>query len=261
MLREDPGEPVGLFDPFFLLDGKLILAFFEHLLRGLDFFPQTQLMGDFSADGHVVAGYHLYFDAVLLCFGNGLGGILPGRVIKGQEAQELPILICVGPGHSQGAVALASQLIHRFIGFFPGSLVQIAKIYDDLGSTLADLKGFPLTILHRGFGPFVHWIEGHKSCLLIVSKLPLVLHPAEDCLVDGIRIHSLGGQGPGKNQFLGAIGPESHRVPQGELVLGQSPCFVRTEDVDTGHLFNGLQAGDNGFFPGQGQGSQSHGHG
>jgi len=51
--------------------------------------------------------------------------------------------------------------LDRFLGFIRGFLIQIAHFYDDLGGALGDFKGFSLTIFHRSFGPFMHWIEGY----------------------------------------------------------------------------------------------------
>ena len=53
---------------------------------------------------------------------------------------------------------------------------------------------------------------------------------------------------------------ESHGLSHGQLVEGQGTGLIRTQDVDAGHLLNGLQSGDNGFHFRQSQGPYRHGH-
>ena len=151
-----------------------VLTIFKELRSGLNVGTQTQVLGDFPGDGHVISGHHLDLNAMLFRVGNGLGGIFPGGIKKRQNSQKLPGTCIGGTSYPQGPIALGGQGIHRFLGLRGSLRFQVAQSHNDLGSALGHLEEMISGILNRAFRPFAHRIKGHKFRLAVCRQHVLV---------------------------------------------------------------------------------------
>ncbi len=84
-----------------------------------------QLTGDLAADGHIVTGDHLDLETMLLGTPDGLFGVIPGRVLHRQDAEEVPTLAVIRRlRDTQGALALRGKVGNRLFGPGPGFTVE-----------------------------------------------------------------------------------------------------------------------------------------
>ena len=90
VLRENLGEAVRLFDGLVQLAGLVDVLVSANMLASRMFVPKPDLLGDFLADGDLVARDHLHADAHFLGGGDGGLRVFARRIGQRQHAEELP---------------------------------------------------------------------------------------------------------------------------------------------------------------------------
>ena len=102
---------------------------------------EPQLSGDFLADGDLIARDHLHAYAHLPGRLDGRLGVLPGRVEKRQNAEELPLAVGVRPGDAQRTEAACGKCVD--------GLVHIGLYLRGIGRQLQDHLGRAFGYLER----------------------------------------------------------------------------------------------------------------
>ncbi len=101
---------------------------------------QPDLLGDFLADGDLIARDHLHADAHFLGGIDGGLRVFSRRVGKREHAEELPAVLLVGARDAQRAKAARGKLVDRFFDLGPNLVGVGRQRQDDLGRALGDLE-------------------------------------------------------------------------------------------------------------------------
>ena len=235
-------------------------AFLEQVGRRLDVRAHAELPGDLAGDGHVVAGDHFHLEAVLLRLQDRLLRVFARRIVERKNAQEGPGLAVVpGLGDTERAETLGRHIGNGLIGLGRRVGIEVAHAGDDLRGALGEAQPVALLVRDGGLGPFADRIEWREGDLRVALEGRGVLEAADHGQIDCVLVLFLGRQGAAQDAGLGGLVAEDDRVAEGELVFRQGSGLVRAEDLDSGHLLDGLQARDDGLFLGQRQGAQGHG--
>jgi hypothetical protein len=111
-----------------------------------------------------------------------------------------------------------------------------------------------------GGGALVGRVEGREVRDLVAPERRTVRRGIEDRPVDGVVAVGLAGERCRSHQIVPIGCVEDHRLLQRELVAGERAGLVRAEQVDRGHLLEGVEPRHDGLASGQPVSPDGHGH-
>ncbi len=114
-------------------------------------------------------------------------------------------------------------------------------------------------ILDLRLGAFVNGVERNEPDLAESRQQRMIFQTIEHRRFDGITVLLFRGQSRSQNQLLRILGAEQSGFTQRELVLRQRTRLVRTKNIHAGHLLDGLEPCQDGFHPGERNGTDGHG--
>src|ERR1700758_4369809 len=154
VLGKHLGEPVGRAHPggqFGVIAGGVEGGGIQDVLA------QADLVGDFAADGDLIAGDHHDLDAEVLGSSDGDRGVHAGRVGQRQHTHHAPDIVAVGSGHTEGSVTMSGEPVD-YITDLAGRAVLVTECGDDLWRALADPESVSM-VVYEGFGALVDRVE------------------------------------------------------------------------------------------------------
>ena len=194
------------------------------------------------------------------CGGDGGRRVVARRVEQRQHADELPVAVAVGAGHTQGPEAADGEIVDGLVGGRSDLCGVGGQRQDDLRGAFGDPERRAVGGGDGGLGAFVHRVERLELGDRVIMQSLGVREAAKYREVDGIVVVRAGGQRAVADHGRRADAVDGERGAQRQGILRQGAGLVRAQNVHPGEFLDGHQPAHDGLFLGQQPCPDGHRH-